>query len=284
MEVRIALQSDYSGLVRLCRRAVGPGDYVIRYLRDAIGKRGVFMAFEEGRLVGMSDFRRCVDGSGWLGMARTDPDWRRRGVALFLQRSIATHARKKGIRTLRMWVRGSNGPALKAAEKGGFRQACEAVHVSHLFRPRKEQGRLMRVKTVDGKLAKSILESNYLTRMNGCLGYGWHFVKPDRNVLGRLARSGELFQTDQTVFLLSKQDYAATDGEGPRRIREFSILLGPAKESISRVKDSARAMGLSLVGSYLPRDARLLRMARAEGFRVDSWGDRCIVFEKKLRP
>lgn len=281
MEARIARLSDYTGLARLCRRAVGPGDYVIHYLNDAIRKRGVFMALEEGQLVGMSEFRRCVDGSGWLGMARTDPNYRRRGVALFLQRSIASHSRRKGIRTLRMWVLKRNSPALKAAEKGGFRQVSEAVHVSRIFRSKPKREGLASVKSVNVKLADDALASSYLSKMNGYMGYGWHFVKPDRRVLRKTARNHKLFLVDGTVFILSEQDYAG-GAESEHRHREFSLLLGPAQESFGKVKEAARLIGLGGVGSYLPRDSRLLGLAEREGFHVDSWGDHCVVFEKQL--
>ena len=254
---------------------------MIHYLNDAIRKGGVFVAFEEGRLVGMSEFRRCVDGSGWLGMARTDPDYRRRGVALFLQRSIASHARKKGIRILRMWVLESNSPAMKAAKKGGFRQVCEAVHVSHFFRSQNKWRGLSSVTAVDGKLVAAVLGSIFLSKMNGYMGYGWHFLKPDRRVLRKTARNHRLFLVDGTVFVLSEPDYAG-GAESEHRHREFSLLLGPAQESFGRVKEAARFMGLGGVGSYLPRDSRLLGLAGREGFHVDSWGDHCVVFEKQF--
>lgn len=94
----IASPSDYRLVARLCRRAVGPGDYVLSILREVIRDKELFLAWNGVELVGMTNFDECVDGSGWLSMARTDPDWRGRGVALFLQRQIAAHARRRGNR------------------------------------------------------------------------------------------------------------------------------------------------------------------------------------------
>lgn len=79
---RIAKPSDYKLVARLCRRAVGPGDYVLQILREVIADRGLFLAFGNGELVGMANFEECIDGSGWLSMGRTDPDWRRRRGAV----------------------------------------------------------------------------------------------------------------------------------------------------------------------------------------------------------
>ena len=91
LRATIAKPSDYRLVARLCRRAVGSWDYVLIKLRDVIGEKGLFLAWNGSELVGMTNFDRCIDGSGWLSMARTDPDWRGGGVAVFLQRQIAAH-------------------------------------------------------------------------------------------------------------------------------------------------------------------------------------------------
>ena len=69
LEVSVAHPSDYKAISRLCRRAVGPGDYVLWVLREVINDRGLFLAWVGDQLVGMTNFDKCVDGSGWLSMA-----------------------------------------------------------------------------------------------------------------------------------------------------------------------------------------------------------------------
>ena len=130
LTTRIAKPSDHNLVARLCRRAVGSGDYVLRRLGETIAKKGLFVAWSNGDLVGIANFEKCIDGSGWLSMGRTDPQWRRRGVALFLQQQITVHARRDGIDYLRLMILSNNKPSLLAAMKGGFRPVCEAMHVS----------------------------------------------------------------------------------------------------------------------------------------------------------
>ena len=62
LEVSVARPSDYKAISRLCRRAVGPGDYVLWNLREAINDRGLFLAWVGDQLVGMTNFDKCVDG------------------------------------------------------------------------------------------------------------------------------------------------------------------------------------------------------------------------------
>ncbi len=120
---------DYRSIVRLCRRAVGPPDYVTSILKYLITDGGLLLAFCEENLVGITNFERCIDGSVWLGQARTDPSWRRKGVAMVLQRAVARSARKEGIKVIRMWVLERNLPGNAVSEKGGFRPVCELVHL-----------------------------------------------------------------------------------------------------------------------------------------------------------
>lgn len=84
LAIRLARPSDYQVVARLCRRAVGPEDYVLEILRKVIVDGGLFLAWNQHELAGITHFEECIDGSGWLSMARTDPKWRRHGVALAL--------------------------------------------------------------------------------------------------------------------------------------------------------------------------------------------------------
>lgn len=72
VNVRIAGPSDTKVVARLCRRAVGPGDYALRILRDVIAEKGLFLAWSNAQLVGMTNLDGSIDGSAWMNMARTD--------------------------------------------------------------------------------------------------------------------------------------------------------------------------------------------------------------------
>jgi len=274
---RIAKPSDYNLVARLCKRTVGSGDYVLRILGETIAEKGLFLAWSNGKPVGMVNFEKCIDGSGWLAMGRTDPEWRRRGVALFLQQQIAVHARRNGIRYLRLWILSNNRPSLLAAMKGGFQPVCEATHISGSMRVKRSAEQTRLLGSASSKSLKSLLTGAYLSKMNGYFAYKWHFVKATEKLLKRLAEGGELYSDGRTSFILTKPETAFG-----HRYSSFALLDGSAAPNLRQVERIAKGYGALILGSYLPYDRHLLSVVGRTGFRRDSWGKHCIVFEKKI--
>ena len=274
---RVASSTDHRLVARLCRRAVGPRDYVLEILKQVIADKGLFLACSNGQPIGMVNFEECVDGSGWLGMARTDPDWRRRGVARFLQQQVAVHARKRGIKHLRLWVSSKNRPSLLAAKKGGFRPVCEATHVSRSVRVKRSRRQITTFRLISRKSLKNLLRSPYLSKMNGYFAYKWHFVKASEELLDELVRKGELHTDGESSFIFTKPEMSY--GE---QYSTFALLRGSTASTLKQVKELAKGYGHLFLGCYLPYDSHLFPIAQKNGFRRDSWGKHCIVFEKKI--
>jgi len=274
---RIARLSDYRLATRLCRRAVGPSDYVLANLRAVIDKHGLFLAWNEGQVIGMTNFERCVDGSGWMSMARTDPEWRRKGVALFLQRQIAVHAKQRGIIALRLWILSNNKPSIRACLKGGFKPVCEAAHISYSIRLKPLKTRMHPVNARLDTFA-SILRSAYLSEMNGYIAYKHHFLKASSGLLRYLLHREGLYTVGASEFILTKPE---------RRFHtltsSLTILNGPLGPSLRTARKVARGLGARRLGAYLPYDSYMLRTAGKLGFKRDDWGKHSIVFEKSLR-
>jgi len=275
LEVSVARPSDYKAISRLCRRAVGPGDYVLWVLREVINDRGLFLAWVGDQLVGMTNFEKCVDGSGWLSMARTDPDWQGLGVSRFLQRELAKRAKKHDIRILRLWTLSTNHAAIRACEKGGFNRVCEAMHVSHSFRS-KTRGRYPDL-TSSVNSTKRILESSYLSENRGYFAYKWQFVRANEALIEKIRRKRELCSHDELAFILTKPENSFH-----RLSCSFSILEGDPVRSMRVILSKAKSLGTAWIGGYLPYDHQLLTAALKSGFKVDSWGNHCCVFERTI--
>lgn len=273
LEVRVACPSDYKVVSRLCRRAVGPGDYVLQILREVINDRGLFLAWVGDQLVGMTNLEKSVDGSGWLSMARTDPDWQGLGVARFLQRELARRAKKHDIRFLRLWTLSTNHAAIRACEKGGYHRVCEAVHVSHSFRS-KIRGEYPHFSS-NVNSTKRILESSYLSKTRGYFAYKWQFVKADQALIEKIRRKRELYSHDELTFILTKPENTFH-----RLSCSFSLLRGDPVRSMCLILSKAKSLRTERVGGYLPFDRQLLAAALKSAFKVDSWSDHCCVFEK----
>lgn len=276
IEARIARPSDHKAIRRLCRRAVGSGDYVLRILREVIADHGLFLAWSGDELVGMTHLERCIDGSGWMSMARTDPHWRRKGVALFLQRQIEAHAKRKRMRFLRLWALSNNRPSILACTKAGFRPVSEAAHLSYHFRT-KQRLKRPSLSYESNQPFESLLKSPYLTKTNGYLAYKWHFLKANKQLFRKLHGKGELYQDDGISFIITKPKSSFGVPYS-----SLTLLQGSPLQVLRKVKQVARRFGSVWLGSYLPYEPYLLRSAKACGFRRDSWATHCIVFEKAI--
>ncbi len=272
----IARPSDFRSIVRLCRRAVGPRDYVLLFLRGAIAEKGLFLAWKGQELVGMTNFEKCIDGSGWLSMARTDPAWRRTGVAVFLQKQIAAYANRRGITILRLWTSAKNKPSISAIRKGGFSMLCEAAQIYCNIRSKTRRRVIRPLGRLSGAQLESLLESRYLSQMNGYMAYKWHFVKANKTI-PRLLRRRELYRRGESTFVLAR-----TEGVFGKIGFSATLLNGPITVSLRSSKETARLLGAQVTRAYVPYDRYLLRAARSLGFRTAPWGRHCLVFERKI--
>ncbi|HZY93475.1 MAG TPA: GNAT family N-acetyltransferase [Candidatus Bathyarchaeia archaeon] len=274
---RTAMDEDYRSIVGLCRRAIGPRDYVISILKYLIADGGLLLAFHERELVGITNFEKCIDRSAWLGQARTDPSWRRKGVAVFLQRAVSTEARKRGLKTVRMWVRGGNLPAIGAGEKGGYTPVCELVHLRK--RIRSLRGPITRpMKSIDRTFAISTLWSSpILQASNGYLAHSWHIIRPNPSSLMTIAGRGEFYSGKDGLFIFSQSEKWSR-----RFYPSLSVLRGPIRDVLKAVAGIPHVGKSRTLGTYAPNDPFIVRNLIRNGFKIDDWGDRCIVYEKRL--
>ena len=273
----IARPSDFQPVANLCRHAAGPRDYVLSILRETIGSGGLFLAWNDSELVGMTNFEKCVDGSGWLGMARTDPDWRRSGVAIFLQERITAHAKKGGITTLRLVASYRNTPSIRAIRKGEFKQVCEAAHISYHFKTTGKNTSIPPCSRVSETQLDSILDSEYLSQMNGYLPYNRRFVKANKRLLKMIFRRGEVYAMGGAAFILTHPKKIFR-----KRSTSLSLLTGKVTDSFRRSKDVAKALGAQAMGAYIPYNRYQVTAAEKLGFRREHWGHHCLVFERNI--
>ena len=263
-------------VARLCRRAIGPSDYILKILPNVISHGRLFLAWYGSDLVGMTNFDKCVDGSGWLSMARTDPTWRRRGVAIFLQGQIVDYARGRRIGPLRLWTLSKNKASINACKKGGFKQVCEAAHVSCRLRVKRRAKRVAPTSASSTQL-RSFLRSGYSSKMNGYIARGWHFMRNSERLLRQLEVQGELYIVEDAAFLVTRPEIRFKEPQS-----SLTILAGPVPKSMQSAKGITAALGARILSSYIPYEHYQLSIAKKCGFRRNPWGKHCLVFEKKI--
>ena len=129
--VRKARSYDRAAVLGFCEKTWSWGDYVPKvwdkWLKERNGR--VFVATINSVPVGISHLSVDKPSEVWLSAARTDPNYRRMGVATAITRKCLEYAKKKGAKTARL-VTGSNNKAAQAVvEKLGFRQIAEFVEM-----------------------------------------------------------------------------------------------------------------------------------------------------------
>jgi len=129
--VRKARSSDRAAVFRFCEKTWSWGDYVPKvwdkWLKERNG--GVFVATVNSVPVGISHLSVDKPYEVWLSAARTDPNYRRMGVATAITQKCLEYAKKKGAKVARL-VTGSNNKAAQAVvEKLGFKQIAEFVEM-----------------------------------------------------------------------------------------------------------------------------------------------------------
>lgn len=129
--VRKSRSSDREVVFRFCEKTWSWGDYVPkvwdRWLKERNG--GVFVATINGVPVGISHLSVDKPGEVWLSAARTDPNYRRMGVATAITRKCLEYAKKKGAKVARLVTGSNNKGAQAVVEKLGFRQITEFVEM-----------------------------------------------------------------------------------------------------------------------------------------------------------
>ncbi len=184
---------------------------------------------------------------------------------------------------LRFLVNSSNTPSIRAAIRGGFRPICETAHVSFSLRKkhssRRKQIRPLRLSNSD--VASIISSSSYLARLNGYLGYGWHFEKATVPVIRNASQKGRVYASDglKNVFLLG----CAEIWDPFRDHGEFFILNGALGKTLDMIKEYGASIKLDSIGTFLPYNSYLIRTAvRENSFQLDPWADHGIIFERKI--
>ena len=129
--VRKARSSDREAVFRFCEKTWSWGDYVPKVWDKWLKERNnpVFVAAINSMPVGISHLSVDKPSEVWLSAARTDPNYRRMGVATAITRKCLEYAKKKGAKVARL-VTGSNNEAAQAVlEKLDFEPIAEFVEM-----------------------------------------------------------------------------------------------------------------------------------------------------------
>ncbi|MGB9740767.1 MAG: GNAT family N-acetyltransferase [Candidatus Bathyarchaeales archaeon] len=130
--VRKAKNSDREAVFRFCEKTWSWGDYIQEvwddWLKDKNGR--VFVATINGVPVGISKLSIDKPHEVWLSGARTDPNYRRIGVATAITKKCLKYARQNGAKVARLVTESDNMAARVVLKKIGFKPITEFVEMT----------------------------------------------------------------------------------------------------------------------------------------------------------
>jgi GNAT superfamily N-acetyltransferase len=273
---RRASKADRGRLVALCHAAVGEDDYVPAFVDEFLRTGAVFAAEDAGQIIGMMVYHDVPDGSAWLHAARTDPDYRRQGVATALMADCERLASEQRRSALRLWAAASNRASVDANQKYGFR---ERARFSRMRAPASKSGETLPLRplTLSPSTWLSIANSSLLRKTSSYVFHEFYFLPLTRTNARWLARDEALWRLGPNGLSIS-DDYEEPSGKD----LQVQLLFGDPAKVLSAAPAIARARGATRVESFLPHDSGLLETARRAGFAPMEWGQEAILFEKPL--
>ncbi|TLZ65925.1 MAG: GNAT family N-acetyltransferase [Methanobacteriota archaeon] len=273
-EIRRASLHDRDALAALCATAVGRDDYVIDMLKDFILHGVVHVALDGDRIVGMMHYAPAIDGSAWLAIARTDPKFRRRGVAAALIQSFVGLASRSRVPVLRLWSAAKNAGGNASAKASGFREVARFSRVTR----RAEKGAARAAAIMfETELVEEIQASPLLRLSNGYVPYERYFVSLTPANIHLLANAGTLLRVAGGIALVS-----ARPEDDPDATMEFGLLAGDPVKVLRAIPAVAPGRGAKAVAGFLPHDRRALEAARMAGFETVQWGVEAVLYERPV--
>lgn len=274
LSIRRASLHDKDGLQSLCEAAVGTDDYVIPILDEVLIKHTIMIALDDAeRIIGMMSLVQSVDGGGWLGMARTHPDYHRKGIASSLIERLIELAKRSDTPCLRLWTDHDNAAANGTARSLGFREISRFVRVNGPT----SDGSLRAEKVgFDESLWTSVRGSDILAKGAGYFCYDWCFVPGTRSTLATICALGHVYVFGSNILSFDPFPDSLTESF------EFSMLVGRPSEMLAEATRQAGSHGCESASAFIPNDPRLIAVAKKAGFRLGHWGRVAVLYELSI--
>ena len=132
IHVRKARASDREVVFKFCKKTWSWGDYIPKvwnkWLKEKNGR--VFIATIDGVPVGIAHLSIDKPHEVWLSGARTDPNYRRIGVATAITKKCLDYAKRKAAKVARLTTESDNTAAQAVIKKLGFKPTAEFAEMT----------------------------------------------------------------------------------------------------------------------------------------------------------
>lgn len=124
LEVRPAQPQDREAVLAFCQQTWEWGDYIEyvwdEWLNNPQGK--LFVATIDGRPVGVANIRMLNTTEAWFEGMRTDPAFRKRGIASALYNAQLAEVKQRDAATIRLITESTNNAAIRLLERSDMNQ------------------------------------------------------------------------------------------------------------------------------------------------------------------
>jgi len=127
IRIRRALSSDREAVLSFCKKTWRWGDYIQRVWNNWLTQKNgrLFTATAEAQPVGIMHVSIDKSQDAWLSGARTDPEYRRMGIATVLTNKCLEYAKQEGAKVARLATQSDNEAAQAVLGKLGFEKVAE---------------------------------------------------------------------------------------------------------------------------------------------------------------
>lgn len=129
--IRVAKPGDKKAVLEFTKNTWDWGDYIADvWDRWVIDKNGELLVAElDDEPVGILHIQFLPDQSAWLEGLRVNPAFRRRGIALSLNKEALLRVKERGISVVRLVIAEWNKPSINLAVKLGFKAISDWISV-----------------------------------------------------------------------------------------------------------------------------------------------------------
>ena len=129
IHIRRAISSDREAVLSFCKKTWRWDDYIQHVWDDWLTQKNgqLFTATAETQPVGIMHVSIDKSRDAWLRGARTNPKYRRMGIATALTKKCLEYAKRKGAKTARLATQSDNETAQAVLGKLGFEKVAEFV-------------------------------------------------------------------------------------------------------------------------------------------------------------
>lgn len=286
--VRKARLADRETVFKFCEKTWSWGDYIHRVWDKwlAMENGRLFVATIDKKPVGISHVSIDKPGEVWLRGARTDPNYRRLGIATAITKACLKYAKKKGAKIARLVTESDNVAAQAVLQKIGFKPVAEFIEAKteNIIKGNSENSQWAEKTDVE-KLWRYLQASEIYRKTAGLYTVLFQWFSLEKQDLERFIskRKAILHKngTDKIEGLMLIDDATANEW------RENSIQTAYIDGNYNSVFDMIQFLknfcfnsGIKRIYGFAPNTELMIAVLKKKNFKIPSSAD--IVYEKKI--